>query len=310
MATQIKYRADFAGDWGTPAAVAGGAYGTDTHTLPDGVKLFYRYWLAADPQAPTLVLLHGLGAHSGWFIDMGNELNARGLTIFVPDHRGFGRSEGPRGHALRWQTYPHDTESLLDAFQARRPGAPLFVLGHSMGGLFAIHVAAADARTGRNRLAGVILMNPWIRDTTKLSLATQLGIALGGRRGSNRVVVYPYNITNMTPNPEAGQLLDADSLWVKSQTASFLYQVGLLMRNVVYKRAREVRAPALVLQGEADKVLVRKATRLAFDQLGSKDKTYKTYPGFCHDCEFEPDRAAFDDDIAVWIMAHARPASA
>jgi len=310
MATSMMYRVDYAGDWGEPTAAEGGSYGTDTHALPDGAKLFYRYWLAADPRAPTLVLLHGLGAHGGWFIDMGNALNARGLTIFAPDHRGFGRSEGARGHALRWQAYPQDIENLLDAFQARRPGAPLFLLGHSMGGLFAIHVAAEDARSGRNRLAGIVLMNPWIRDTTKLSLGTQLGILFGGRRGSARVVVYPYDVTNMTPNPEADRMLDADPLWVRSQTASFLYQVGLLMRNLVLKRAGEVRAPTLVAQGEADRVVVRQATRLAYERLGSKDKTYKTYPGFCHDCEFEPERAALDDDIAAWTMGHAGSAGA
>jgi alpha-beta hydrolase superfamily lysophospholipase len=313
LAAETKYRGDHAGDWGTPTADA--AYSTDTYALPDGAKLFFRSWRAADPTTPTLVLMHGLGAHSGWFIDMGNELHTRGLTVYAPDHRGFGRSEGPRGHTRDWRGYPRDVESFLDEVQRRQPGAPLFLLGHSMGGLFAIFVAADDASRvspptsgegaeGRGRLAGVILMNPWIKDTTKLSAGTQAGIALGGLRRSARIVTYPYDVGNMTGNPEAHQLLADDPNWVRSQSASFLFQIGLRMRGQALKRARQVRAPALVLQSEADRVIVQRTVRRCFARLGSQDKTYKTYPGFAHDCEFEPQRAPLDDDIAQWVMAH------
>jgi alpha-beta hydrolase superfamily lysophospholipase len=147
-------------------------------------------------------------------------------------------------------------------------------------------------------------MNPWIKDTTKLSARTQARIAFGGMRRSARIVTYPYDVRNMTPNPEAHQLLDADPNWVRSQSASFLFQIGLQMRRQVLKRAREVRTPALVLQCEADRVIVQRMVRRCFDLLGSQDKTYKTYPGFAHDCEFEPQRAPLDDDIAQWILAH------
>ena len=52
--------------------------------------------------------MHGLGAHSGWFIDMGNSLNEQGLTVYAIDHRGFGRSGGFRGHMAQAQTPVRD----------------------------------------------------------------------------------------------------------------------------------------------------------------------------------------------------------
>ena len=73
---------------------------------------------SARVSAPTLALLHGLGAHSGWFNDMANSLNAAGLHVYVPDHRGFGRSEGERGHTRDWRTYVADTSALLDEIWA------------------------------------------------------------------------------------------------------------------------------------------------------------------------------------------------
>jgi alpha-beta hydrolase superfamily lysophospholipase len=303
MATEVRYDAERVGEWGTP--VAGGSYGTDTLTLPDGVKLHLRIWLAADPAAPTLALLHGLGAHSGWFNDMANSLNALGLHVYVPDHRGFGRSVGTRGHVRDWRVYPADTSALLDEIRRRGPESRLFALGHSMGALFATFAAAEDAQRTPHRLAGVIAMNPWIKTVSNLSLGNTFAVLSGGLRKSARIVTYPYDVSAMTTNPEAQRMLLADPYWVKSQSASFLYQVGLQMRGKVLARAKEVRAPALVVQGEGDRVVVQAASKQYFETLGSADKTYKTYPGYSHDCEFEPERSALDQDIAAWIHAHS-----
>jgi alpha-beta hydrolase superfamily lysophospholipase len=302
--TESKYRKEQPGDWGTPAAAQGGEYGTDELRLPDGTKLFFRFWRASDAVAPVVVLLHGLGAHSGWFIDMGNELAARGSTIYMPDHRGFGRSEGPRGHVRDWRVYPQDTAAFMDEVRRRAPDAPLFVLGHSMGGRFALHVAAADAGSGRNLLAGLILVNPWVKEVSKIPVHQQIGIGVGGMRGSGKIVNYDYPVPDMTANSEAHQLLRDDPNWVKQQSASFLYQVGLRMASGLLKQAKAVRCPALVLQSDADKVLVIKMTRKLYEVLGSRDKTYKTYPAFAHDFEFEPGRAVLDEDIVAWCANH------
>ncbi len=306
MAVESLYRPEYVGDWGTPQAAAGAEVGTDTFARPDGISLFFRYWKQADPAAPVLVLLHGLGAHTGWFIDMGNALNERGLTVYAVDQRGFGRSGGPRGHVRRGTIFVDDIEAFLDEVGRRQPGAPRFLLGHSMGGLFALNVAARDARAGRNQLAGVILVNPWIRDTAKASPGLALSVIAGGIVGSKRVprTTAGSDTSVMTKNPEAIRMLQADTYWVKGRSASFLYQIALLLRSQALRRAREVRAPALVIQGEADLSIVPAATRRCFEALGSPDKLYRTFPGFAHDFEFEPERAALDDEIAGWIARH------
>jgi alpha-beta hydrolase superfamily lysophospholipase len=303
MATTVTYREENVGDWGVPQAAPGGAYGTSTLKLDDGIELFYRYWHAADATAPVLVLLHGLGAHTGWFVDMGNELNARGLSVYMDDHRGFGRSGGPRGHVRKGPIYVQDANRYLGEVARQRPGAPLLVLGHSMGGIFAVHLAAEDARTGRNRLSGVILVNPWVRDTSKGSLGTMLQVVGGGLAGSSRPLALAGGPDVMTTNPEATRMLNADTYWVRAESATFFYQVTL-MRSKLLRVAREVRAPALVVQSEKDLAVVSAASYALYEALGSVDKTWKTHPEFAHDFEFEADRSALDDDLADWIMRH------
>jgi alpha-beta hydrolase superfamily lysophospholipase len=305
MATEVRYDAERVGEWGTPAAAEGGSYIVESFTLPDGAKQSVRIWRAANPVAPTLALLHGLGAHSGWFNDMANSLNAAGLHVYVPDHRGFGRSDGERGHTRDWRAFSADVNALLDEIGRREAASKLFALGHSMGGIFVTYAAAEDAKRATPRLAGIIAMNPWIKNVTNLSLGNTFAVLFGGMRGSARHVIYPYDTSTMTKNPEAQRMLEADTYWVKTQSASFLYQIGLRMRGQVMARAKEVRAPALVVQGEGDVVVSQPATKQYFETLGSADKTFKTYPGYTHDCEFETNRSALDQDIAAWIHAHS-----
>lgn len=297
MATESKYAPERAGDWGAPE----GAYETGALAMSDGVRLFYRAW-DAPATAPTLVLLHGLGAHTGWFIDMGNALAARGLAVYAADHRGFGRSEGARGHAREGSVYPRDIGAFLRAARGWRPDSPLYILGHSMGGIFALNVAADDSARAQPTLTGVILMNPWIDDQSNVSPALVARLLTMGMAGSARPFAVAGGTPTMTTNPEAIAMLDNDPHWVRAESASFLYQITRMRLNAV-KRARQVRLPALVIQCDGDKAVVAAASRRVYDALASADKTWKTYADFAHDVEFEPERATLDDDIAQWIIA-------
>lgn len=303
MASNPLYRPEQVGDWGVPAAAPGGSYAKGTLHLADHTEIFFRTWQAADHTAPALVLLHGLGAHTGWFIDMGNQLNAAGLSVYMDDHRGFGRSDGPRGHVRRGTIYLDDLSRFLDEIQKRQPSAPLFLLGHSMGGIFATYLAAEDARTSRGRIKGVIFINPWVKEIIKTPLGAVLAGVPAGLLGSQKLFPLPPNPAVMTANPEAVQLLNDDRYWVSQQSKSFLVQL-LRLRQGILRQARDVRAPALVLQSEEDRSVSKLHTRRLFEALASADKTWKTYPGFAHDFEFEPERSLLDADLADWILRH------
>jgi alpha-beta hydrolase superfamily lysophospholipase len=304
MATPVTYQPEHVGDWGAAAAVDGGRYETGTMKMKDGTDIFYRAWLHPDAQRPVLILMHGLGAHTGWFIDMGNSLHEQGLTVYAHDHRGFGRSSGGRGHAAEPQTNVRDAEAVLAEVRQRHPGAPVSILGHSLGALFALHMAADDSAASQHQLAGVILVNPGMAVTWKVPLGRQAAVAMGGLSGSTKQWSIAPGHESMTENVEAKHMLDADTYWQRSQTASFIYHVGLRLRVAAMRRAPTVHTPALVIQCEGDKSVVPAASRRCYDTLGSSDKTWKTYPNFAHDFEFEQDRGMLDADVVAWVMGH------
>lgn len=294
----MSYQPGAPGDWGSMQGGPDISIATEEIVGTDGCKHFLRSWRTED--GVVLLLMHGLGGHSGWYIDMGNVLSSRGITVYAMDHRGFGRSDGMPGHIDDYHTYVKDIVLVLTEIRKRHLISKIYLFGHSMGGLFTTHVAAEHGEM----LAGVLLLNPWIQDTTQLSFLTAAAIVLTGLFKSKRYWQVAGGPEVMTTNPEARHMLLADPLWRRKQTASMLFQV-LLMRLAAPSKAREITLPALMMQAEADKAVVIATNQKLYDSFASQDKTWKTYAGYMHDSEFEQDRSQMDNDIVTWIMQHA-----
>ena len=294
----MLYQPDALGDWGQMLESDTIKTATDILKTSDGCNIFIRSWVADSPD--ILLILHGLGAHSGWFIDMGNKLAARGMTVYAMDHRGFGRSGGLPGHIDNYHTYVEDINFIVTTIRKRHPEAAIHILGHSMGGIFASHFAAKY----QNMLTSVLFLNPWIQDTSQTPILTTLRILVGGIFKSHRYWQVAGGSEVMTTNPEAIQLLHTDTYWCKKQTASFLFQI-FLMRSAALKNAKLITKPGLVMQAEADKSVVSEASHNLYEKLASNDKTWKTFPGYAHDSEFEADRTLLDNVVVTWIAEHS-----
>lgn len=290
----MLYQLNTPGDWGQMQDTPNVKTATEELTTPDACNLFLRSWRTDNPD--VLLILHGLGGHSGWYIDMGNHYAAQGINVYAMDHRGFGRSGGLRGHIDDYHTYVEDIHFIVTEIRKRHPEGRIYLLGHSMGGIFAAHFAAKYG----DMLTGVLFLNPWIRDTSKLSPITTLLILLGGIFKSKHYWQAAGGTVNMTTNPEAIQMLQTDPFWVHEQTATFLFQL-FLMRLAMFNKAKSITIPALVMQAEADKAVLIDQSLKFFETLASKDKTCKTYPGYDHDCEFQKDRSLLDNDLVNWI---------
>ena len=293
----MLYQKEAQGNWGQMQGTETSVVNTETLLMADGTQLFLRSWVTGSNS--ILLILHGLGAHSGWFIHMGGELAARGLTVYAVDHRGFGRSGGPAGHVDAYQTYVEDTYAVIAEIRKRHPGARMFVLGHSMGAIFTTHLAAKHG----DALAGLLYLNPWIKEVPGASPFTLMKVAVGGIFKSKRLWQLAGGPEVMTTNPEAVEMLNADPHWRRAETATFFVQF-LRMRAAALKLAKSITLPALVMQAEEDKAVLISGSRQLYEALASSDKTWRTYPGYAHDSEFEADRSQMDEDIVAWIGEH------
>ncbi len=74
--------------------VAGDCYSIGTVTAVDGLSLFYRKWDSATGAVASVVIVHGLGEHSGRYVHVGKYFAEAGFRTIAFDLRGHGRSSG------------------------------------------------------------------------------------------------------------------------------------------------------------------------------------------------------------------------
>ena len=118
----------------------------------EGVTIFTREWQPTGKPRGVLVISHGLNAHSGLYEWAAQQFTSNGLAVHALDHRGRGRSEGERFFVKKFADWTGDLATFIDIVKTREPGLPVFLLGHSAGGV----IACGYALEHQDEIAGLI----------------------------------------------------------------------------------------------------------------------------------------------------------
>lgn len=268
-------------------------------TTLDNIQLYVTGWLVDDPRAAVLIV-HGIGEHSGRYSHVISALNQRGYSVFVYDQRGHGKSGGQRMLIETPDVLPNDVGVVRADIDADVGELPLFLYGHSMGSL----VALAYALDHQDELAGLILTGaPFDFD------ATVPPLLLAASRIANRLLprvqaLDLFSTKDLSRDPAVVKAYADDPLnyhgrlSVRSGTSLF----ELLVRTRA--RLSALTLPLLVLHGAGDAVCPPTGSEMIDAQAASADKTLMIYPDLFHEIHNEPEQAAVLDDILNWLDAH------
>src|SRR5688572_30055295 len=102
-----------------------------------GLKIFTRSWRPEGKARGVVVLSHGFNSHSGYYLWVAEQLLGSGLAVYAFDYRGRGKSDGERYYVERFSEYQGDMDMTVKLARSREPGLPIFILGHSAGGVIA-----------------------------------------------------------------------------------------------------------------------------------------------------------------------------
>jgi dihydroflavonol-4-reductase len=267
----------------------------------DGTHLHLRRWLPRRAPRATLLFLHGIASHGGWFTETADHLVEHDIAVAAVDRRGSGASEGPRGHLDRYEAAIGDLRAAVAHLEAEGPAAPFFLAASSWAAKLAV-VHAAQA----GDLAGLILLGPGLTPVVDLSLDERLSV-LRSRvgAGSHRIAI-PLPAPLYTDDAAYQEAIRRDPLRLLTATTSFFWETARLDRKRGEASAR-LRLPLLVMIGGADVMMDVDATRQWFSSVPSPDKTFRSYPGLGHTLDFAPDPSEYRDDLVGWIHGHSSP---
>jgi alpha-beta hydrolase superfamily lysophospholipase len=131
-----------------------------TYASPDELALAYRLYEPQGEADHVLIFLHDTLLHGGWYAKLGRDLAAQGVAVYLPDRRGWGRSEGDRSHLSEEKSaLIDDITALIAVAQSRYPQREIFLGGHGRGAALAMSYVAA-----KRPVAGLILVSPYISE--------------------------------------------------------------------------------------------------------------------------------------------------
>lgn len=253
--------------------------------------------LSGEPKA-TLVIVHGLGEHSGRYEHVAKYFVEKGYQVVCYDHQGHGRSSGTRAHVRSFRDYRNDLATVVQwADDAKH--LPVFLLAHSMGALIALDFLGHHS-TGKIIRAATLIGIP-LKPHVEASPLTQMA-------GTLLSVVWPTLAFNndvdpryLARNEEVGRKYLSDPLVLRKVTAGWFVEFMRAIEQST-RDLQHLETPILFLHGGEDRIAHPDGSRVAFQAYPGEDKQLHIYEGCFHELLNEDDHLGILDEIREWFQ--------
>lgn len=244
----------------------------------DHLKLYMHANQMAESRA-SIVFVHGVGEHIGRYTEAFQAFAEQGYSCFGFDQRGFGQSEGERGHIHAFSDYVEDLAKFIDEIVVPESPNPIFLLGHSMGSI----VALSYALNYETKVQGLLIFS------CPLELAGNIS-----KLGALLVKFWPAAIlpTLQIPNCIDSlalsdnlaniQELGADPYAYNKVSINWLREFGIA-RNTVAAQAKHLNLPIVINHGDQDSIAALNGAKSLFALLRAENKTLLIYSGLKHE---------------------------
>lgn len=259
-----------------------------------GLKIATRSWDAVGEPRAVIVLVHGFNAHSGYMTWPAEQLAAEGFAAYALDHRGRGKSEGERFYVEEFSDYLADLDKLVNIARSENPGLPVYLLGHSAGGV----IATSYVFEHQDEIAGLVCES----FAFDVGLPHLVQLALQGVSYlTPHLHVFSLNNADFSRDPAAVEAMNNDPLIAKesqpAETASEMLKAAARLKE----NMPNFKVPVFIIHGTEDKATRPEGSQYFYDHAGSQDKTLKLYEGHYHDLLADIDKEVVMKDIKDWI---------
>jgi len=261
-------------------------------------NIYYQAWLPEGNARAVLLVVHGLGEHCGRYMNLVNHFVPLGYAVYGLDHIGHGKSDGAREFVERFEDYTDTLSIYHNMVKGWQTGKPIFLFGHSMGGL----IASQYLIEHQAHFRGAVISAPAIKVSDSISQATiiigKILSVLAPKAG-----VLALNAKYVSRDPEVVTAYVNDPLVFGGKTPARLAAELLKTMLRFTATADKITLPLIVVQGGEDKLVDPAGAQMLYDKASSKDKTIKVYEGLYHEVFNEPERARVFKDVETWLAA-------
>jgi alpha-beta hydrolase superfamily lysophospholipase len=269
-----------------------------TVRAPGGPLLFGQSWDPVTPPRAAVLIVHGLGEHIGRYGRTAAALNEAGFAVHAVDYRGHGRSEGRRVHVDDVDDYVADVRAALEEVRRRNPGRPVFLLGHSQGGLIALKLALDDPAA----IDGLVVTSPFLavhpasRPSAFVRAMARVLLHLAPRRP----LPTSIDVRVLSRDSAVGEAYARDPLVSHAASAGWLRAIGHAQRDV-RARARQLRVPTLLMAASGDRLVDPEATRQFAREAAPDAVEFVWWDGFYHEILNDLGREQVLAKIVAWL---------
>ncbi len=242
----------------------------------ENLSLFYQSWLPEGETKAVVAIVHGFGEHSGRYMNVVNKLLPLGFAVYGFDHRGHGKSPGQRGHILQWKEFTEDVHRFLDVVQEEQKNTPLFLMGHSLGGLIVLNYVIANPQG----LEGVVASGPLLSQPGISPLLLMLSKIMS-KIWPGFSIDTKLDVNTISRDPEVTKAYEQDPLVHSMASARFGTEITAAT-EWTQAHADKINLPLLIVHGEADVLVDPQGSAVFFENVTFADKQRIVYPDGRH----------------------------
>jgi alpha-beta hydrolase superfamily lysophospholipase len=200
----------------------------------------------------------------------------------------------------KFADWTKDLATFIDIVKAREPGLPVFLLGHSAGGV----IACVYTLEHQDEIAGLICEDfAYQVPGPEVALAILKGVS----HLAPHAHVLKLKNKDFSRDPAVVAALNADPLIANESQPSETVAELVRADELLEKSMQQITLPLLILHGTADKVTKPSGSKEFYERAGSSDKTLKLYEGHFHDLLADVGKQQVMADIQDWIDARLQP---
>lgn len=262
-----------------------------------GLSLYYHGWEADEPGA-AILLVHGLAEHGGRYADFGRRMAGYGLSVYALDLRGHGLSDGRRGHAERFEVLLQDVDRFRREIEGITEDVPLFILGHSMGGL----ITARYIEEYESRFRGAIITSPWLANGMDIPQWKIVAAGALNKLLPALPLAAGINEEFLSHDPVVVARYRDDPL-VHGKITPRLFAEASMAMGLVMQRSERIRIPTLFILAGDDRIVDTKKSEAFARSLKISDVTIRILPDYYHEVLNDYDRNIALHAIRDWVLA-------